>query len=582
MDIKKLNKEEREKVKGIYSKLTKDEKKEFWRKYYSKYWWKVIEHGHLKIKTKDMKLVTLVPNLEQQELIDMIIRMESRKELVRIIIPKARQMGISTITEAMLYCKTAFSENVNSLIIADENAKSKNIFEMSKLMHELMPSEIKPHTKRSNAIEIVFDEIHSKITIASAENTASARSGTYHNFHGSEVAFFKDAATLMTGVNQTIPDIPNTTVILESTGNGVGDYFHKIIQDSRKGKNDFRIFFIPWYRSIEYTKPIPDDEKFEVMAEGMYGNEVYYRDTFNLTNEQLNWRRHKIRNKLNGDIRMFMQEYPASIEECFLVSGYNVFNLQKLDKIELNYTREPSYSAIINDMNEFQKELGGYINVWADPIDGWSDRYCIFADTGGMWEKADYSCAAVFDRIKREVVLTIHGHFSASDYAKYLIVIAKKYSSAKLAIEINKWSSETDEQGISVLEKIKSDLAYSNMYRRRVYDSVNKIFNDKVGFFTSSQTKQMIVTNLTDFVNNYSSYNIGVNDYNIVNEMRTYIVRQSKTGKTYWEAQEGKKDDRIMMFGGCLIIDKEMPEPRIKKQHTVTDVVISQDLEDFI
>jgi hypothetical protein len=41
------------------------------------------------------------------------------------------------------------------------------------------------------------------------------------------VAFWPEASTVMLGLRQTIPSTPGTAIIMESTANGMGNYFHQ-------------------------------------------------------------------------------------------------------------------------------------------------------------------------------------------------------------------------------------------------------------------------------------------------------------------------------------------------------------------
>ena len=54
------------------------------------------------------------------------------------------------------------------------------------------------------------------------------------------------------------------------------------------------------------------------------------QEKFQLDLDQLYWRRLKI---AEGGKLKFQQEYPASAEEAFTVSGSNVFNVEKLDAL---------------------------------------------------------------------------------------------------------------------------------------------------------------------------------------------------------------------------------------------------------
>ena len=184
----------------------------------------------LKIVNKDGELVPFKLN-DGQIIVDNIIKdLEARNKPVRLIILKARQMGISTYTEGYIFKKTVTQTYKSSSIIAHLDEASQNLYNMYKNFYENMPDALKPMKKYLNSDLLEFANpsaneedvkrnpgLKSKVTIKTAKNAKSGRSQTIHYLHASEVAFWDDAKTLMTGLMQTIPNKPNTAVILEST-----------------------------------------------------------------------------------------------------------------------------------------------------------------------------------------------------------------------------------------------------------------------------------------------------------------------------------------------------------------------------
>lgn len=578
-------------IKGFPKAETK-----FVKSLFKKKWWKVIESGFLKIKTEDMQLVPFVANEIQKQLIDRVRRLEEKNSPVRIIIPKSRRQGISTVVEAIIYAKTAFSENVDSIIIADETKKSSKIFSMSKLMDLMFPPEIATKIDKSNARELSFSEIHSRIEIDTAENRDAGRTGNFHNAHLSEFAYFPHPEELMNGLAQTVPDLPGTMIIYESTGNGIGNMFHDLCMKAENGEMELEIFFIPWFDSKKYRLELGEyDENLEaeIMNNeylGKYGDEKYYYETFNLSLAQMKWRRHAITNKCFGNLQNFMQEYPAILSEVFQSSGNPVFSIPILEKIQATYTRPEKYRAMYiydetTGKGKLKKSDNGYVKIWNDPEKDWKNRYLLFADTGGMWgdeiKGADFSYAAVYDRMERKIVASVRGHFAATFFSKIIVHLARTYSDSLLVIEINKYASETDEHGVSVLDRIRDNLDYHNLYYRKTLDRKLNKETDQLGFHMNTKTKALIVDGLVDYVKDYVDEDIQVNDSGIIDEMKTFIISQTKTGRTTWKAQEGCKDDRVDVFGGILYISSTMPD--WERQKVIVDEHETHtDLYDYI
>lgn len=542
--------------------MTQETLRKATRNRYAADWRYPIQKGKIKIKTKDMRLIPLVPNAVQQRLIDLIWDTEQAGKPVRIMIPKARQHGISTITEAIIYAKTAFQQNVNAIIVCDKSEHAANIFEMAKLMHEQMNPVIRTETHRRNAFELAFSENHSKIEIGT-----TGRSGTYHLFHSSETAYYTDAENTMLGVLQTVPNIPGTMVIMESTGNGVGNYFEERCQQAQRGEIDYDLFFIPWFENPEYSLPIAENEELVPQSAGSFGDETYYQREFDLSLQQLKWRRYAISSLCGGDLQKFMQEYPATLDECFQGSGYPVFSPVQLALMDRHSCAPAQTGVIVDGEIILSSDRSGYLKVWARPdAERRVNRYVIGADTGGTWEGADYDCAYVYDRLKRAVVAQLHGHFDAYQYVEMLAILSAWYYDALIAIEVNRAESETDEFGNTVIDLLMRNYPRANVYTRKVIDDLTKTETVKIGWHTSHATKQAIVDRLRRFVNEWESEPIQFNDHALITEMQTYIVNQTKTGKTSWGAVEGKKDDRVMSFGIALVVADTMAAPRAETQ----------------
>ena len=116
---------------------------------------KYIE-AFLCIKTKESEIVPFRLNSAQNRLYECIKEQQAEGKPIRIIILKSRQMGFSTLTEALIYYKTATRSNVNSFIITHKDDATTNLFNMSKLFQERNPA--RPLLKNSNAKELIFEK----------------------------------------------------------------------------------------------------------------------------------------------------------------------------------------------------------------------------------------------------------------------------------------------------------------------------------------------------------------------------------------------------------------------------------------
>jgi hypothetical protein len=284
---------------------------------------KAYIESFIKIRNKEGKIVDFRLNNPQQKLYDIIKEQKKAKKPVRIIILKARQMGFSTLTESILFKETVTKFNRRTGIITHLASATTNLFNMSKLMLDCLPDEIKPSVKRSNAQELIFDNdngtgLKSKIKCMTAGTSGVGRSDTFDNLHLSELAFWEgDVTATLTGLFQAVPNLPDTMIIIESTANGF-EKFKELWDQAVNGESDFIPLFVAWHEMPEYAMPYSG---FKLTEE-----EEKLKELYNLTNDQLEWRRWCIRNNCQNDIDQFKQEYPSNPEEAFLSTGSCIFD----------------------------------------------------------------------------------------------------------------------------------------------------------------------------------------------------------------------------------------------------------------
>jgi hypothetical protein len=256
---------------------------------------------------------------------------------IRALILKGRQQGCSTYVEGRFFWKVTHRIGVRAYILTHEDDATKNLFEMALRYYENSPELVRPEKHASNAKELEFGALDSGYRVGTAGNKSAGRSGTVQYFHGSEVAYWPNAEEHAAGALQTVPDQSGTEIILESTANGMGNYFHQLWQKAEAGQSDFIAVFVPWYWQEEYKKKAPEGFRLDEEDE-------QYRLAYNLTLEQMAWRRSKIE-ELQSEWK-FKQEYPANAAEAFQTSGENIYISAELI-LKARKTKAEAYGAKI-------------------------------------------------------------------------------------------------------------------------------------------------------------------------------------------------------------------------------------------
>ncbi|GAG47534.1 unnamed protein product, partial [marine sediment metagenome] len=175
-----------------------------------------------------------------------------------------------------------------------------------------------------------------------------------------------DAATILQGLEQAVPDVPGAILRIESTANGRGDVYHMKYRMSEKGLGRYRAKFFPWWFALddEYKKALkPGEEVSFTDEEAELIERVHELYGFKLTQEHIKWRRDKIAS-FEPNPEKFWEEYPEDPETCFLQSGHSVFReyLQLLSDVRKRL--EGKQPMMERDMH------GMHVKFWKMPKSG--------------------------------------------------------------------------------------------------------------------------------------------------------------------------------------------------------------------
>jgi len=484
--------------------------------------------NNLKIRTKSGEVKPLVFNSIQKRIVDHVIDDLENNRPIRYIILKARQEGVSTIVEALIFWWTSTHKNVKSKIVAHENETAKALYEMFRRYYDNTNPIFKPDVKYNTRTDLTFDNdkdngLKSTIDVSSAKNTGVGRGQTINWLHGSEISLWADGSEIVAGLMQAVPFLPSTAIFLESTANGIGDYFHKTWQAAKAGQSTFKPLFFSWADMEEYA--ITPNKDFVKTAE-----EVALAKEYNLSDAQINWRREKMK-EFPDDPDKFKQEYPLNDVEAFLASGRSRFHIPSLVAME-EKAKVPHEAELIEEDDEIFRTVKlekAPLKIWKHPEP--AKTYVIGADvaegTGG-----DFSVATIMDEDTTETVARWRGDAEPSEFGEILEQLGRFYNGALIACEINN-------HGLTTVQRLR-DLNYDNLYRReKGIDERYETFTSSLGWKTDRKTKPLMINALAEAILTHK-----LKDYDItfIRECMSYVV--DDRGRT--NAQKGEHDDTII------------------------------------
>src|SRR5438132_10397319 len=210
------------------------------------------------IRSKSGAIAPLVFNRAQRHVHDALEKQREKTGRVRALILKGRQQGCSTYVGARFFHRAMQGEGLRVFILTHEDAATQNLFDIVQRFQTKCGDNVRIATSTANADGMTFAGTDSGYMLGTAGTKGVGRSSTTQLFHGSEVAFWPHAETHAAGVLQAVPDADGTEIILESTANGPGNFFHRTWRDAENARNAYIPIFVPWYWQDEYRKSAAD------------------------------------------------------------------------------------------------------------------------------------------------------------------------------------------------------------------------------------------------------------------------------------------------------------------------------------
>lgn len=473
----------------------------------------------LKVRTKSGDITPFVLNKAQGLLLEAIDNQLATDGKVRIIILKARQMGLSTVVGGWLYHQTSQRKAQKTIVVTHLAESTKSLFDMTKRYHDNCPEILRPHTKYSSRKELSFDILDSAYAVATAGGDGVARGETITQAHLSELAFWPPATRKenLNAILQAIPNTKGSAIFVESTANGVTGPFYELWRGAVEGTNGFLPVFLPWNIQDEYREPVPPNFKRTPEEEELV-------EKHGLDDEQLMFRRKKI--AATGR-ELFMQEYPLTAEEAFITSGRPIFHLEKLQK-QLEKAPDP-IDRLALEQDEWLSNPRGELLIYKQHDPG--ETYYIGADISMGVRGGDWSVAQVLDSKKRQVAV-FRAHVHPDYFATVLYHLGMYFNVAKIVPENNN-------HGILTCTRLGKDLAYPNVYMTTDVDKLTEKETMKIGFSTNVKTKPLIIDQLRAALREDE---IELNDKITIRELMTYVA--TETGGM--EAEQGCFDDCVI------------------------------------
>jgi len=527
---------------------------------------------------------------EAQRLVHAEISRQWKEEgKVRAVILKARQEGVSTYVAARFFRKIHLFPGRVAMVIADSLQRASVLADIYERYYVNLPPEIAPIRRATQARRYLKFSHESELSVRPATDTEAGRAQTIHLLHASELAFWGTTAReTWLSLMQAVPN-SGSEIIVESTARGAGGLFHELWEAAEQGESGWLAIFLPWWIHEEYEVEPDEDltariletpDEFETVA---LGEGILFRGEYHqLSVRKLAWRRHIIVEKFGGDpehlgrdaIRQFQQEYPATAEEAFLISGACFFDEDELRSLS-HRVEEPEVRGRLyldDEIIRIDPNIRGFVRLWEPPDAGF--HYVIGADTAegklvatrrvvdsGEAEKGgrDFSAAVVLrlatESHPRKVVAELHGRMAPEVFAEQARLLGEFYScggevegtyrnNALIGVERSHSSGQT------ILRLLREHYHYSPLYWHREINRLTRRIGRRIGWVTDETSRMVMLDRLGELIRKGE---IEIPSKDLIRELITFVVWE--TGKP--QAQEGCHDDRTIALAIACQMERE-------------------------
>lgn len=325
------------------------------------------------IKDWKNEIILFSPNKAQKIAISIIADMEALEREIMLQILKARQLGMSTLTELLIGLRVQFMSGINAVIASNDPDKSLKMSGMVELMWKMMPHWLMPtQTKYKSGVLIEYGNQDSGVSIQhGAQFTGIARGTTVTSVHLSELAEFLDPEELVdASLLRAMHPSPRIFGVFESTASGLDNWWHRTWELSKSGyttgMSRLCPLFLPWYvgddiypsESAKKTRPIPANWIPSTMCDNHAERARSYVRSNDLLRKHLGsnwimsrdqmwfWEYSREEAKAKNETALFYQEMPATDHEAFQSRNISAFDNDLIAEYREGCTKVPEVYAI--------------------------------------------------------------------------------------------------------------------------------------------------------------------------------------------------------------------------------------------
>ncbi len=413
-----------------------------------------------------------------------------------------------------------------------------------------------------NENEMVIEGLENRYIFGSGEERVAGRAFTGNIVHLSELAHWprEKASSLIGGISPSVPGSPHGWFDIESTPNGAEGKFYDMMIDSKlyNPMSRWSTHFYPWWMEPRYRAGTtlncdinyPEEQWKDLLrtfkpSEG----ETKLIEMANLDVGQIIWRRVTKQEQDKTDAP-FAQEFPETLDECFLTAGGNFFaspdGVDHLDKHRKSIKPPIQEKESLEWRGNSVSFLGPNLMIWQTPQPG--EPYVVWVDCagGGLDDHSDFSAVMVVNALTMIEVARLNIKVAPQELAPMVVAIANYYNDALLG-------GERDAFGSVCLSKIQ-EFFYKNLWY--YLDPAKAISAKSAPISPWGHPTQIRNDTLNSLRYRIFDHSFTTFDALLLQQMGsfTWLKIAQKRENLKAQAKKGQKDDLVICAAGCTYI----------------------------
>lgn len=519
-----------------------------------------LRFGVLKDKTgKEVRYPNLKCTPVQRKMFAEYRRCQSQGLPCLMLVLKPRKDGASTGAQAITYHHLRKYSGRVGAQMGDKIGTSTNLFEMFRAFYDgdLFDWRQGPKNERENKDDEITLPNGSQYTKETAGSTNAGRSKTPQVANATEVAFFpkgdggRDPA--LGFLNSASLEGVESLGIWDTTPNGASGVFYDYWQDKT---NAWIKIFVAWFENEEHSTPFESAAARVAFERSLSDDEKEERERFGVSLEQLHWRRWCIKNKCQGDVNKFRQEYPSDDVSCWLASGRPRFHMRNVEEMAKRCLaikpRTGELSEQVGGAVTFAPDDAGTVRVYEEPRYGC--RYLGVADS--MTGEDQVASGPTADPDYHALGILRAGYIDAANgqwVPPRLVCYHRSQVEIEVATNIMAWMArwygeclvvpEVNNCGLYLTKRL-SEMGIP-VYRRPVGREMQGI-DFALGWKTDPQTKKAIVDHMAGAILKWKpeARSFDCEDLSVLAECKTFVTFDRGQPR----AMPGHHDDGVMMM----------------------------------